>query len=827
VPNEEDQTSTPAATESPLSGRLSALLRELAYTPDAQVDAAWDGALDPGAVIGRFELLQEIGRGAFGIVYKARDRDLGRLVAFKAVRPGARPDVREERLLREAEAAARLSHPNLVTLFDVGRSEHGPYLVLELLQGRTLNQRMGQGPIGVHEALGIAVEVAKGVAHAHANGVVHRDLTPANVFLCDDGQVKVLDLGMAHAFGRRRVDGGTPGYMAPEQRRGAPEDERTDVFALGVILFRMLAGELPFPERAGRSGGPVPVLDIPGAPSLGDLVARMLDQDPVNRPRDAGRVLAELAVLRQELERTRSAPRPALARKRRRRRPLVAALVALGVLAGVAAAGWATNWLGRRIVPTAARTPDVPSIAVLPFADVSPRGDQEYFSDGLTDEILNALASVEGLRVPGRTSSFYFKGKSAKLADIGRELKVGAVLEGSVRRAGNRVRVTAQIVSVADGYRQWTQTYDRELTDIFAVQDDIARAVVEALDVKLLGGRAPSVRSHAAENPEVYAQYLLGRQQYYRYTMPSLRLAVAAYQKALALDPSYAPAWAGLGAPLYHLAGQAETPAAVATQRRRALDAAEKAVALSPDLAEALSARGILRALVEYDWLGAKADLERAMALNPNDADGRRRYGVLLYDLGRLPEAIAEVRKAVDLDPLGPSWSMLGMLYQAAGDLGAAEAAFRRHLRIAPDALPALLGIGRNLLLQSKPKEASAVFENCPGEDDRLWGKAAVEHALGHPDASRAALDELISRYAHASAFGIAEVYAWRGEKDPAFEWLERGFAGHASGMAGEFRTDPFLRALRDDPRFEALLRKLNLPAGPGPVPVRRGKVVE
>jgi len=302
-------------------GALSEVLQEVGRQPDPAQGMGWPTALEPGAVIGRFELLREVGQGGFGVVYEARDRELGRLVAFKAVRPGPRRAVREERLLCEAETAARLSHPNIVTLFDAGRAPQGPYLVMELLRGCTLARRPDPGPLPLREALRIAIEVAKGLAHAHAHGVVHRDLTPGNIFLCEDGQVKVLDLGLAHAFGHRKIDGGTPSYMAPEQRRGAPEDERTDVFAMGVILVEMLTGELPFPADGGKSlpeSATAPGVDVPGHPAFSQLVAQMLSIDPVHRPRDAVEVLAALTVFAEEAERERTAdlrPRPALHRR--------------------------------------------------------------------------------------------------------------------------------------------------------------------------------------------------------------------------------------------------------------------------------------------------------------------------------------------------------------------------------------------------------------------------------------------------------------------------------------------------------------------------------
>jgi eukaryotic-like serine/threonine-protein kinase len=809
LPSEQDANAAVANPDS-VPTRFSVVLRELARIPEAEDGSGWDRLLAPGKSVGRYELVREIGRGGFGVVWEARDADLGRTVAFKAVRvAGPRSGAHEERLFREAEAAARLSHPNIVTLFDVGRGEAGAYLVLELLRGRTLAERLEQGPFSVAEALRIAVDVAKALAHAHGNGVVHRDLTPGNLFLCDEGHVKVLDLGMAHAFGRRRLEGGTPGYMAPEQRRGAPEDERTDVFALGVILHRMLAGELPFPDDARRSA-PVPLFDVAGVPGLGELVARMLQEDPVKRPRDGREVLEALTGAQDAVQRTTSSGALPAARKRRRLSVQVAMGVAAGAaiaLAAVCGGNAAGIWGTHHPAPDAA----APSIAVLPFADLSAARDKEYFSDGLADEILNALARVDGLRVPGRTSSFYFKGKSARLQDIGRELGVQTVLEGSVRTMGNRVRVTAQVVDVSDGHRIWGQTYDREVSDVFAVQSEIARAVVEALDVRLLVAKADSVGLHATDNPEVYAQYLVGRHEYHRLTREGYRLAVEAYEKALVLDPRYAPAWAGLGFPLFYLAGDAKTPAEFEARRRRALAAAEKAVELSPDLPDALSTRGALRGLIEYDWEGAKQDLERALALNGNDADTRRRYGTLLAQQGRVAEGMAELRKAVQLDPLGQSWGTLGALYQEGGELELSESAYQRHLQLVPGSAPGTFGYARTQLLQSKPAEALATIARCPAEDYKLWVEALAQHALGHGAESKAALDALTAKHAHTSALRIAEVYAWLGDKEAAFAWLDRAL--EEPGVAApSLRTSPFLRSLRGDARFAPLLQRLRLP---------------
>ncbi len=343
-------------------GALSALLEELARAPADETGAAWDRGLHPGAVFGRFELVREVGRGGFGVVYEAKDRSLGRTVAFKAVRAGRDASLREELLLREAEAAARLSHPNIVTLHDVGRSEHGPFLVLELLHGRTLAQRLEEGPLPLAEALSVGLQVARGLAHAHDHGVVHRDLSPGNIHLGDDGQVKVLDLGLAHAFGRPKVRAGTSDYMAPEQAADAPQDERTDVYALGVVLYRAIRGELP----SGRERSPdavAPALDVPALPALGTLVGRMLERDPLKRPRNGGEVAAALAALREELDHpgspaAASAPGAALGSRRVIALAAALVLVAAALVASFVRREARVRWALQEALPRVAELAD-------------------------------------------------------------------------------------------------------------------------------------------------------------------------------------------------------------------------------------------------------------------------------------------------------------------------------------------------------------------------------------------------------------------------------------------------------------------------------------
>ena len=483
--------------------------------------------LAPGTRVGRYEVIRAIGHGGFGSVYEAHDRSLNRLVALKVLdraRPAAGADA------GEGEAAARLAHPNIAALHDVGVVEGAPYLVYELLHGETLESRLARGPLPAREALGVAAQVARALGHAHAAGVVHRDLKPANVFLTAEGEAKVLDFGVALVFGRPGAAGGTPAYMAPEQRRGEAEDARTDLHALGLLLAEMLGGERPGGAPPSRERVPAPVRPV---------LATLLAEDPGARPRSAGAALAQL-----------EAAARALGERGPRARGRVLAIALAGAVAVAVAAIAGMLVVRERGAPPPpapnAAAGEVPSIAVLPFADLSPQGDQAYFSDGLAEEILNALAQLEGLRVVGRTSSFSFKGKDVDAATIAAKLNVSTLLEGSVRKAGNRVRINAQLVGAADGYRIWSQTFDRELTDVFAVQDEIARAVVAALRPKLASGAQPSTRGYRTASPEVYDLYLRGRQLGRRISPEGWKEAMATLERALDLDPGYAPAWAEL-----------------------------------------------------------------------------------------------------------------------------------------------------------------------------------------------------------------------------------------------------------------------------------------
>jgi tetratricopeptide (TPR) repeat protein len=523
-------------------GALSALLQDLAAAPASDADArSWEAGLRDGAVIGRFELVRELGRGGFGVVWEARDRELGRRVAFKAVRAGSRRELREERLLREAEAAARLSHPNIVTLYDVGRSEHGPYLVLELLEGETLSARLARGALPPRDALRIAVQIALGLAHAHAHGVVHRDLKPENVFLCEDGQVKVLDFGLAHAFGRRRVDGGTPAYMAPEQSEGSPEDERTDVWALGAILFEMLTGRQARPEAAR---GRPPAVDVPGMPALGGLLARMLAERPRERPRDAGEVLAALSE-----DPGRASPTGPVRTRRRSRR--ASAAVAIAAVAAAIAVAVAVATRGSK--DAGARSDGRVLVAVADVANETGERDLDVLSGLLVTSLeqsrrLAVMTQARVLDLAVRTGR-----KDAARVDetIGREVgkaqRARALLLPAIRRLASTYSVEMRVIDpVRDEHLFTVSERSGSKEALLDVLDRVSERTRRELGESEADLGASRVRLGEAmtRSLEAYQHYRAGLEAWLRDGQRAVGLREL--QDALRLDPDFAPVHAEL-----------------------------------------------------------------------------------------------------------------------------------------------------------------------------------------------------------------------------------------------------------------------------------------
>jgi TolB-like protein len=549
-------------------------------------------------------------------------------------------------------------------------------------------------------------------------------------------------------------------------------------------------------------------------PAFVERVLRLLSPEAAHAPGGV-RSPAAPAVPPTGAAPRRPAPSPAAPRPTQRVLVLIAAVAVIGV--GYFALD--KVWLSKRSATDAQTSSStfqggtplqgaIPekSIAVLPFVDMSEKKDQEYFSDGLSEELIDLLAQVQDLRVPARTSSFAFKGKADDVTSIAQKLRVAQVLEGSVRKAGNTLRVTVQLIRADNGYHLWSRTYDRDIKDIFKVQDEIAAAVVEVLKAKLAPAQA--VAAYRSSNTEAYNQYLLGKRFHSRGNVDGWRRAIDAFHKAIALDPDYAAAYASLALSEYALADSTGDAAG----QRQAMADAERAVTLAPQEADGYASRGVLRMNGSWDWNGAEADLEKALALDPAADKTQGNYATLLERLGRLPEAIAVGRRATEIDPLSAiAWSNLGQYLTFHRDYPAAHEALRRCLEINPESSFGGHHVTILRLLEGDAAEALATARKIGIEAFRLTDVAMAEHSLGHAKKSQQALDELIAKHAPDGAYQVAEALAWRGEKDKAFEWLERAYQQRDGGLS-EVKVDLLLDRLHGDPRFKAVLEKMNLP---------------
>ncbi len=771
-------------------------------------------SLAPGTRLGPYEILTLLGSGGMGEVYRARDTRLGRDVGIKVLPAALANDAPAlARFEREARTVAALNHPNIVTLHSIEEAAGVRFLTLEYVEGENLARLVLPGGLPLAKLIGIACALADALAAAHEKGIVHRDLKPANVMVTASGRVKVLDFGIAKLLapgGTQPTDPvrtlnavpvtgtgavlGTVPYMAPEQLGGAPVDARTDLFALGIVLYELATGRHPFAgETLSEVGAailrdtPAPVTalrpDLP--PGLAGIVSRCLEKNPRARYQSAHEVHAALDSLRRE------------------------------AVSGAAQAAIPA--------PFAEATP---SIAVLPFLNLSPDPENEYFADGLSEELLNVLAKIRGLRVVSRTSAFSFKGSKLDLATVATRLNVATVLEGSVRKSGRRVRVAAQLIHVATDSHLWSETYDREIEDIFAVQDDIARSVVKELRAALLGDEPDSaaeadVRAEVAAavkgravSAEAHRLYLEGRFFVDRQARDAMTRGIDCLKQALAADPEYPLAWAVLARAYFISAGWSWVPLAEGYELAR--EAAEKALALEPDLPEALVALGGVRMMQEWKsngkWNGGGVWIRRALELAPGNADVVRAAALFEGMRGRLDDAIALDRRAVALDPVSAApYRNLGYHCLEAGLLAEAESAIRKLLDLSPQSSYARYLLGFVFLAQGRTEEALAAFgQEPPTEVTRVHGLALAYHAAGRREEAAAALAELVQNWAQDNAYQIAQACAYHGETELAFAWLERAYAERDPGLT-EARVDFLLRNVHRDPRWLPFLEKMGL----------------
>ncbi len=764
--------------------------------------------LASGTRLGPYQILAPLGQGGMGEVYRARDLRLDREVAVKVVAGQLAQDPeRLARFEREARAVAALAHPNILTLYDVGREQGIPFAVTELLEGVTLRARLAGAPVPWREAVETGAAVAEGLAAAHAKGIVHRDIKPENLFRTADGRVKILDFGLARLTGPAGTEPetapypaahtdpgtvvGTVGYMSPEQLRGLPADGRSDLFSLGCVLYELLAGKHPFRGRTAAETTASILHDEP--PALAGLGA--------DAPPEVERVIRS-CLAREPAERFPSA------------RDLAFALRAL--LSGSNVPAPPPTAPQPRKPPRRKRGAGL-SLAVLPLVNTTADPDAEYLSDGITESVINLTAQLPGLRVMARNTVFRYKGREADAREVGRDLKVRAVLTGRLFRRGDRLRIAVELVDAKDGSRLWGEQYDRELTEIAAVEKAIAQAIADKLRLRLTGEQRRRVGRAFTENAEAYQCYLRGRYHWNKRTADGLRKSIKLFEEAIELDPAYALAYSGVADAYLNLGGWGHLPFREAYPRARA--AAGRALAIDETLAEAHVSLAMVQKEYDWDWAAAGRGYERALELNPNYAVAHQWYGEYLAALGRHAEAIAAFRRAIDLDPLSLIiHATLGRHgYYFARRYDEAVAQLRKTLEMDENFWVARLWLGWTYANTGRHAEALAELQAARRLDDNLEIVAALGFAharAGRQDEARRTLDELgeLSRTRYVSPMLGALIAVGMGEHDRALGWLEKGYEEGAQ-MMSELKAEPAFDPLRAAPRFADLLRRVGLGA--------------
>jgi eukaryotic-like serine/threonine-protein kinase len=772
---------------------------------------------------------RELPGGAMSRVFVAMDRQLGREVVMKVLPPEVAAELSADRFRREIQFAAKLQHPHIVPLLSSGEVDGTPYFTMPFVEGESLRARLARvGELPIPEAVRILREVASALSYAHKHGVIHRDIKPDNVMLTDEFAV-VTDFGVAKALSASTksseaqtltglgISLGTPAYMAPEQAIADPSvDHRADIYAFGVMAYEMLTGALPFVGRSLQATLAAHAIEKPesierrrpGIPhALAALVMRCLEKRPADRQQTAGDLLHELEAVPVVFASPPQAPG--------RRTLILAGATAAVVLAAI---------IGFRVSQRNSARTDQPagqllSVAVLPLANVGGDAQDEYFSEGMTDELANALSKLPGLRVASRTSAYAFKGKKdIDVGEIGRRLHVQAILEGVVRRSGDRLRVGAQLTNVSDGLAIWSDTYERRTSDVFSVQDDIARSIADALKLKL-GGKAAelSSSSRGTENLEAYDAYLRGRYLWNRRGAANLRRALTYFEQSIARDSGFARAYAGLA--ITHAILPEYTDASPADGLSKTRSAAARALALDSSLPEAHTALG-LAAVHAWDFRAGESEYRKAIELDPGYPTAHQWYGELLYHTGRLDSSFVETRRAIALDPLAPiPFEALGYALTLAGRYEQAIDQYREADELSPGLTLTLLLLGDAKLQMGQTRQAVEDYEQAARldrESPLTMGKLCHAYGLaGRAAEARKLLSEIEVRAEKERESWVTRAICQLGlgNRSAALDAMERATRKHEIAVFTAYSPllDRTWDPVRGDPRWTAILRSANL----------------
>jgi len=791
-----------------------------------------------GQVLGHYRILEQIGAGGMGVVYRAHDEQLDRIVALKMLPVGTLADeATRTRFRKEALALAKLDHPNVATIHEFGSQNGVDFLVTAYIPGITLDTKLDSGALTESEVIFLGIQLAQGLAAAHQQGVIHRDLKPGNLRLTPDGRLKILDFGLARLIEpeydeetltailtKSQEVAGTLPYMAPEQLRGQKADARTDIWAAGAVLFEMATGERPFKQQTApalaadiiHKPPPAPrSLNADLSPGLEAIIAKCLEKEPDKRYQSANELAIEL-----QRPQTANAGVTSVATAKspfRWRRAVIAAGLAvfcmLALLFALNVGGWR-----ERLLRGATQGP-IESLAVLPLQNLSRDPEQDYFADGMTEELITDLSKIGSLRVISRTSMMHYKGTTKTLPEIAHELNVDAVVEGSVQRSGDKVRITAQLIYAPTDRHMWAESYEHDLRDILTLQSEVARAIASQIKIKVSPQEHAYLSSSRVINPDAYGAYLKGRYYWNQRTPEGLKKGQQHLQQAIDIDPNYALAYAGLADCYFVLAFSGTLPASDPMPKARA--AALKALQIDDTLAEAHASLAAVLENYDWKWTQAESEYRRALELNPNYSTGHQFYGGYLMNMGRYAEGIAEMKRAVELDPLSPIIStFLGRAYYYARQNDQAIEQYHRTFEIVPNFIVALSFLVQAYEQKGMYEEAITASGTAllgVGQSREKVTKITTElrrvyKASGPRGYWQKRLDFAKEESKQRPmSLEIAHLHTRLGENEQAFAWLDKAYEEHDMWLS-TLKADPKWDSLRSDPRFQDLLRRVGIP---------------